>query len=336
MDIIISSLVLWIAPASLMWVVLTSKWLNARALVAGRLAEGIAWLSVASATVATALWVLFAKSPVEATITSAYWIGIRFDALSAIILLLVSFMGAIILRYSKNYLAGDEKQGHFFKWMCVTLGAVIAMVLAPGLVQFALAWVATSLGLHKLLIYFPDRLGTLLSSRKKSLVSRMGDLCLIVAFTGIYTIYGVQDFGYIFEAVWFEGSLLSNHAWIGWLIIFGAIFKSAQFPFHTWLPDTMGAPTPVSALMHAGIINGGGYLVVRLSPCACTHTRCASHAGDRRCPNCSLCVNGHALSDKCEACTSLFHHRTDGFYAFAMRSRCLPSCGAPFGRTLTL
>ncbi len=266
MDTIISSLVLWIAPASLLWVVLTSKWLNSRALAAGRVAEGIAWVSLASATVATALWALFEESPVEATITSAHWIGIRFDALSAIILLLVCFMGAIILRYSKNYLAGDEKQGHFFKWMCVTLGAVIAMVLAPGLVQFSLAWVATSLGLHKLLIYFPDRLGTLLSSRKKSLFSRVGDLCLIVAFSGIYTIYGVQDFGHIFEAVRFESSLLGNHAWIGWLIISSAILKSAQFPFHALLPDTMGAPTPVSALMQAGIINGGGYLVVRLSP----------------------------------------------------------------------
>ncbi len=276
MDIIISCLTIWIAPASLLWVVLTSKWLNARALVVGRLAEGIAWVSVARATVATVLWTLFAKSPVEATITSAKCIGIRFDALSAIILLLVCFLGAIILRYSKNYLAGDENQGHFFKWMCVTLGAVIAMVLAPGLVQFALAWVATSLGLHKLLIYFPDRLGTLLSSRKKSLVSRVGDLCLIAAFSGIYMIYGVQDFGHIFEAVHIEGNLLSNNTWIGWLIIFGAILKSAQFPFHTWLPDTMGAPTPVSALMHAGIINGGGYLVVRLSP-VLVHTLGALH-----------------------------------------------------------
>ncbi len=336
MDTIISSLVLWIAPASLLWVVLTSKWLNARALAAGRVAEGIAWVSLASATVATALWALFEESPVEATITSAHWIGIRFDALSAIILLLVCFMGAIILRYSKNYLAGDEKQGHFFKWMCVTLGAVIAMVLAPGLVQFSLAWVATSLGLHKLLIYFPDRLGTLLSSRKKSLFSRVGDLCLIVAFSGIYTIYGVQDFGHIFEAVRFESSLLGNHAWIGWLIISSAILKSAQFPFHALLPDTMGAPTPVSALMQAGIINGGGYLVVRLSPVLVHIPRRASRAGGRRCRYCSLCLHGHALSDQCEACTSLLHHRADGFYASAMRSRCLPSCGAPFGRTLTL
>ena len=152
----------------------------------------------------------------------------------------------------------------------------MAMVIAPGLVQFGLAWVATSLGLHKLLIYFPDRLGTLLSARKKAIVSRLGDLSLIVAFYGIYSIYGVQDFSQIFAAIQLEPSSLSNHAWIGWLIIFGALLKSAQFPFHTWLPDTMGAPTPVSALMHAGIINGGGFLVIRLSPLL-VHTPSALH-----------------------------------------------------------
>jgi len=276
MEISISSLILWIAPTYLLWVVLSTKWLNSCPQAAGRIAEGIAWAGVATAGVATTLWALFAKSPVVATLTDAHWIGVRFDALSATILLLVCFLGAIILRFSKNYLAGDAKQGYFFKWMCVTLGAVIALVLAPGLVQFGLAWVATSLGLHKLLIYFPDRLGTLLSARKKMIVSRVGDLCLIAAFSGIYAIYGVQDFGQLFAATQLEGGSLGNYAWIGWLIILGALLKSAQFPFHTWLPDTMGAPTPVSALMHAGIINGGGYLVVRMSP-VLVHTPGALH-----------------------------------------------------------
>jgi NAD(P)H-quinone oxidoreductase subunit 5 len=266
MEIIISILILWIAPTSLLWVALSSKWLNGRPQAVGRIAEGIAWAGVASATIGTALWVIFANSPLVATLTDANWIGIRFDALSATILLLVCFLGAIIIRFSKNYLAGDKNQGHFFKWLCVTLGAVMALVLAPGLVQFALAWIATSLGLHKLLVYFPDRLGTMLSARKKSLISRVGDLCLIASFIGIYSIYGVQDFGQLFAALQLEGASLAGHAWIGWLIIFGALLKSAQFPFHTWLPDTMGAPTPVSALMHAGIVNAGGYLVVRLSP----------------------------------------------------------------------
>lgn len=276
MEAIISSLILWIAPASLMWMLLSSSWLNRRPLAAGRCAEGIAWAGFASAAIATVLWSLFAKGPVVATLTDASWFGIRFDALSATILLLVCFLGAVILRFSKNYLAGDAKQGHFFKWMSITLGAVMALVVAPGLVQFCLAWVATSLGLHKLLVYFPDRLGTLLSARKKSIVSRVGDLCLIGAFSGIYAIYGVQDFGQLFAATQVADGSLGNFTWIGWLIIFGALLKSAQFPFHTWLPDTMGAPTPVSALMHAGIINGGGYLVVRLSP-VLVHTPAALH-----------------------------------------------------------
>lgn len=276
MEIAISSLILWIAPASLVWVVFSSRWLNRRPLAAGRAAEGIAWAGLVSAIMSTVFWALKGSAPVVATMTKAGWIGIRFDALSATILILVCFLGAVILRFSKNYLAGDAGQGYFFKWMCVTLGAVMALVLAPGLVQFGLAWVATSLGLHKLLIYFPDRLGTLLSARKKSIVSRVGDLCLIGAFSGVYGIYGVQDFGGLFLATQAEGGSLAHHGWIGWLIILGALLKSAQFPFHTWLPDTMGAPTPVSALMHAGIINGGGYLVVRLSP-VLVHTPGALH-----------------------------------------------------------
>lgn len=251
----------------LLWGGWSSKLLNAQAPRVGRLAELLAWLALGSATLATLLWAYSSSDGLVATVTDRKWIGVRFDALSASILLLVCLLGAVILRFSKNYLAGDSQQGHFFKWMCFTLGAVLAQVLAPGLVQFGLAWIATSLGLHKLLIYFPDRLGTLLSARKKAMISRGSDLCLIAAFIGIYATYGVQDFGQLFEAT--QSDLLrslSGPAWIAVMLVFAALLKSAQFPFHTWLPDTMGAPTPVSALMHAGIINGGGYLVVRLSP----------------------------------------------------------------------
>lgn len=266
METTISSLLLWIVPTFLLWVALPSKWLNGRPLQTGRCAEALSWFAVGCVVLASLLFALSQSRTVVVTFTDAHWIGVRFDALSATILLLVSFLGAIIARYSKNYLSGDEKQGYFFKWLCITLGSVMALVVAPGLVQFGFAWVATSLGLNKLLIYFPDRLGTVLSARKKSIVSRVGDLCVIGAFSGVFAVYGVQDFEELFIVTEAQGNSLANHAWIGWLIIVGALLKSAQFPFHTWLPDTMGAPTPVSALMHAGIINGGGYLVVRLSP----------------------------------------------------------------------
>jgi NAD(P)H-quinone oxidoreductase subunit 5 len=266
MDLLTSALTCWIAPAFLCWALMPSSWLNRHAGLAGKAAEGLAWLAVAGASLGTLLWATTGPAAVVATLTEAGWFGLRFDALSATVLLLVCFLGAIIVRYSRNYLAGDAGQGAFFKWLCLTLGAVMALVVAPGLVQFGLAWVATSLGLYKLLIYFPDRLGTMLSARKKSVVSRVGDICLIGAFSGLYAVYGVQDFGLLFEALHSDASASVHHGWIAWLIVLGALLKSAQFPFHTWLPDTMGAPTPVSALMHAGIINGGGYLVVRMSP----------------------------------------------------------------------
>jgi NAD(P)H-quinone oxidoreductase subunit 5 len=266
MEIIISILIFWIVPLFVCWAFISSKWLNGRAIVAGFYAEVIAWVGLGCAALAILLWVVLGLAPVVATVTNAGFFGVRLDSLSATILLLVCFLGAVILRFSRNYLAGDAKQGHFFKWMCVTLGAVLGLVAAPGLVQFGLAWILTSLGLHNLLIYFPDRLGTLLSARKKFVVSRFGDVALLAAFWGLYSIFGTQDFGRLFEALQVGGERLANASWIGWLVVLGALLKSAQFPFHTWLPDTMGAPTPVSALMHAGIINGGGYLVVRLSP----------------------------------------------------------------------
>ncbi len=266
MDWIVYLLTVWIAPAFLVWVVLPASSLNRSPVLAGRAAEWLSWLAFGAASLATVFWALSGPEAVVATVTDAGWFGLRFDALSATVLLLVCFLGAIIVRYSKNYLAGDAGQGAFFKWLCITLGSVMALIVAPGLVQFGLAWVATSLGLYKLLIYFPDRLGTMLSARKKSLVSRLGDLCLITAFSGLFAVYGVQDFGLLFVAIESNGVAAASHGWIAWLIVLGALLKSAQFPFHTWLPDTMGAPTPVSALMHAGIINGGGYLVVRMSP----------------------------------------------------------------------
>lgn len=265
MESLSTSLITWIVPAFLAWGLCSSRWLDRHAEAAGRVAGVLAWSGLAAALAGVCLWLMRGGDALVVTLTDAGMIGVRLDALSATLLLLVAFLAAVILRFSRNYLAGDARQGYFFKWMCLTLGSVLALALAPGLVQFGLAWILTSMSLHKLLVYFPDRLGTLLSARKKFLISRIGDLCLIAAFYGIYSVWGVQDFGRLFDAI--AGSPVpENIAWIAWLIVAGAVLKSAQFPFHTWLPDTMGAPTPVSALMHAGIINAGGYLVVRLSP----------------------------------------------------------------------
>jgi NAD(P)H-quinone oxidoreductase subunit 5 len=197
-------------------------------------------------------------------------LDIYFDTLSAIMLLLVSFLGAVVVRYSGNYLAGDPRQGRFIKWLCMTIGSVLLLAISGNLLMFTLAWMATSLSLHQLLTFYPDRPAAMLAARKKFLFSRLGDACLIGALALTWQCFGDWGFTEIFAAADTLRAQDAGHAtcleWTSILLVAGALLKSAQFPFHSWLPDTMETPTPVSALMHAGIINAGGFLVVRLSP----------------------------------------------------------------------
>jgi NAD(P)H-quinone oxidoreductase subunit 5 len=200
-------------------------------------------------------------------------LGLYFDSLSAIMLLLVSFIGWIIVRYSVRYLEGERNQGQFLRWTCFTLGSVMVLIVARNLVMFAGAWMMTSYGLHKLLTYYPDRAAAMLTARKKFLISRIGDLMLLAALILTYRVFGSFEYQVIFDAAKelaeaAAGGLTKDYriSLIGMLFAVGAMTKSAQFPFHSWLPDTLETPTPVSALMHAGIINAGGFLVIRLSP----------------------------------------------------------------------
>jgi len=197
-------------------------------------------------------------------------LGIYVDALSLIMLLLVSFLGAVIARYAVNYLEGDSRQGNFTKWLSATIGAVLLLIVSGNLLLFTLAWIGTSISLHRLLRFYADRPGAILAARKKLLISRLGDAAMIGALVLIYRDFGTWEFRDLFAAA---DAMRSAGAadpaslnWISGLLVAGAMLKSAQFPFHSWLPDTMETPTPVSALMHAGIINAGGFLIVRLSP----------------------------------------------------------------------
>jgi NAD(P)H-quinone oxidoreductase subunit 5 len=204
------------------------------------------------------------KSPVS------FCLGIHVDAVAVVMLTLISFIGVIIARYSTRYLLGDPRQGQFFRWMAFTLGATLQMVMACNLVLFTAAWMLTSFGLHQLLIYYPERPWAVWAARKKFLISRLGDVMLVAALILTYRSFGTTEYTDVFAAAnaIHEGTAAGSvsTALIGILFVLGAITKSAQFPFHSWLPDTMETPTPVSALMHAGVINAGGFLVIRLSP----------------------------------------------------------------------
>ena len=193
----------------------------------------------------------------------------KIDALSTLLFSMVSVIAMIISQYSLRYLDGEERQYYFYKYLIFTVTSVSVLVLSSNLMMFFIAWCLTSTGLHKLLLFFENRTQAVLAARKKIIISRIGDLMLLVAFVLTYKTFGTLEFDAMFAKA-ADMTFAADHSFaisaIGVLFAGGALTKSAQFPFHFWLPETMETPTPVSALMHAGIINAGGFLIIRLSP----------------------------------------------------------------------
>lgn len=186
------------------------------------------------------------------------------DAVSVIMLILVSFVGWIVLRYSITYLAASPNQAAFMGWMMATLASVLALVTAGNLIQLVVLWVLTSLCLHKLLLFYADRVAAIRAARKKFVVARLGDMAIVGAAVMLYMAYETTDIETILTAA--TNSFSSTYVVIAaGLLALAAILKSAQFPTHGWLVEVMETPTPVSALLHAGVINAGGFLLIRFA-----------------------------------------------------------------------
>ena len=245
-------------------------WANRHVAMMRKLVMLIAYFTCGLA-IATAL-LLTLHGPLDVVFFKMTWpvpigFGIYIDRVAIVMLLLIIFVGLVISRYSLRYLHGEETQGRFLRWISFTLGSVMLLVISRNLVMFTAAWMLTSYGLHQLLTHYPDRSWAIWAARKKFLVSRLGDLMLLCALGLTFWQFGSSEYTDLFAVMndsTAEPTLLVTL--IGVFLALGALSKSAQFPFHTWLPDTMETPTPVSALMHAGIINAGGFLVIRLSP----------------------------------------------------------------------
>lgn len=190
-----------------------------------------------------------------------------YDQLSSLMLVLVSTVGWVICKFSVRYLDGDQMQGRYFRWTAVTLGAVSLVVLSGNLLVFLLCWMLTSLGIHRLLLLYPDRPAAQRAAWAKFTISRIGDVALFIAACIYYRTYQTLSLEQLFHQVSGDSATAPLEVQVaGFLLVLGAITKSAQIPFHSWMPLTMETPTPVSALMHAGIVNAGGYLVIRTSP----------------------------------------------------------------------
>ncbi len=190
---------------------------------------------------------------------------VRVDVVTCAMLLLVCVLGLIIVRFSRTYLDGDPGQQRYTRSLLATLAAVGALVIANDLILIAAAWTGTSLALHQLLVFYPDRPGALVAAHKKFLVSRLGDACLWIAIALVRFAVGSTNLDVI--ARWAHGqSTLPVSVQLAALsFVIAASLKSAQLPFHGWLTQVMEAPTPVSALLHAGVVNIGGFLMIRLA-----------------------------------------------------------------------
>lgn len=256
-----------LAPTALIAVSLTpSRIADAyprRMAAAGLAAGAVAFLVAIAIDVALALYGPFWTGAGVAGIG----VGLYFDALSGAMLTLVSFIGMIVLLYSRNYLDGDPRQGTFFKRLSFTLAAVLGVICAGNLAFLILAWIATSVGLNTLLLFYPERPAAQLAAKKKFVASRLGDLCLIAAAASLWASFGTLAFPELFAAAKSAAATGAAGALTlpAVLIVCAALLKSAQLPFHGWLVEVMETPTPVSALLHAGVINAGGFLVLRLS-----------------------------------------------------------------------
>ncbi len=192
--------------------------------------------------------------------------SLRADALGCILLLLVTFIAWVITRYSQSYMGGDASQPRYVRWLMATLAAVSVVVVTNNLAVLAAAWLATSLALHQLLTFFSSRPAALIAAHKKFLASRLGDVCLFSGVALIGMSLGSLDINVVIaKAQALPDYPLALKAAV-YLIVISALLKCAQLPVHGWLIQVMEAPTPVSALLHAGIVNLGGFLMIRLSP----------------------------------------------------------------------
>jgi NADH-quinone oxidoreductase subunit L len=205
-------------------------------------------------------------------------LGWVLDPLSAVMLVMVSFVSLLIFIYSVGYMAREENFTRFFCFMSLFSGAMLGVVIANSLLLFFMCWELVGLTSYLLIGFWYQKPSAAAAAKKAFLTTRVGDLFFLLGIVWLFSQTGTLLFynngaGSIESAA--LSSLLAQPAAlgltaagaIGLLIFAGAAGKSGQFPLHVWLPDAMEGPTPVSALIHAAtMVAAGVYLIARVYP----------------------------------------------------------------------
>ena len=267
------------------------RWFSRGAVHAFAIASvGLSFL-VAALFVFGPLLAAFKSAPANAVIDqSVYtWIEVgklklelafRLDTLSAVMILIVTFVGFLIHVYSTGYMAHDPRYAAFFGYLNLFMGSMLTLVLASNMPVMFIGWEGVGLCSFLLIGFWYENESYASAGRKAFIVNRIGDFCFLLGmfllfwatkdltagsgsldFRALGTLPAIQD---TYTAPLWGGERLAAAA--GILLFIGACGKSAQLPLFVWLPDAMAGPTPVSALIHAAtMVTAGVYMVVRLS-----------------------------------------------------------------------
>ena len=203
----------------------------------------------------------------------AFPIGFHIDRLAAVMMVLISAVGTIIYTYSVGYMYQEPHERRYFALIGIAIGVLLCMVSSANLMMLFLFWQILSYLLY-LLIHNHSHPATSASAFRTFTLLRTGDIAFLAGTALAYALYGTLEFPELFTAAaqstatitLLPGVEISGATGVTLLLFAGAMSKSAQFPFHIWLPRYLYAPTPVTALLHAGIINAGGFLINRLAP----------------------------------------------------------------------
>ena len=189
------------------------------------------------------------------------------DPLSLVMMLIVTGVGGLIVLYSNGYMAGEDEERRYFAYMAFFVFSMLMLVMGGNLLLLLVGWGLVGLASYLLIGYYHDRTSAVAAAKKAFVINALGDAIMALGFFLLIAKLGSLDFGVVFDAAE-SGELSDTVVTLAALALLGgAVAKSAQIPFHTWLPDAMEGPTPVSALIHAAtMVTAGVYLICRTHP----------------------------------------------------------------------
>ncbi len=203
-------------------------------------------------------------------------IGFLIDRLTAVMLVVVTFVSLMVHIYTVGYMQDDPGYQRFFSYIALFTFAMLMLVMANNFLQLFFGWEAVGLVSYLLIGFWYTRESAIYANLKAFLVNRVGDFGFLLGIAAILYFMGSLDYGTVFHAApklatetieIFPGTPWSAATVVCILLFIGAMGKSAQVPLHVWLPDSMEGPTPISALIHAAtMVTAGIFMVARMSP----------------------------------------------------------------------